>query len=178
VNDGAIYPADVMPNKSSIADDASVIPMDRRITYQCLLISTRISQLIAPMLEEKYGLSVPTWRVMAVIGRYGPLSAKEVAGYTSTDAFFVSRGISHLRKHQLITKHADPADRRRVVLQLTKKGESIRDDVERVISRVETAILGALGEAEREALKTNLSDLAYKALGMVEPPVTWRDFTD
>lgn len=48
---------------------------------------------MAPKWSADFGLSVTNWRVMAVIGRFEPVSAKEIAARTSTDAFFVTRAI-------------------------------------------------------------------------------------
>jgi DNA-binding MarR family transcriptional regulator len=43
------------------------------------MISARVARFLSPMWESRYGLSVDTWRILAVINRYGPVSAKEVA---------------------------------------------------------------------------------------------------
>ncbi|GAA0518873.1 MarR family winged helix-turn-helix transcriptional regulator [Pigmentiphaga sp. GD03639] len=154
------------------------VPLEHRIAYQALMIATRISQFLAPMWEEKYGLTTITWRVMAVVGRFGPLSAKEVAEHTSTDAFFVSRAIVQLTRQGYMTKGVDPRDRRRSVLQLTEAGERARMDVERVMSALEHDVLGAMGQGEERHIRETLSKLAATASDRLKSPRTWKDFAD
>lgn len=69
------------------------VPLENRISYRCLSVASRITRHLAPRWKSEFGLTVTSWRVMAVIGRYEPLSAMQVAERTSTDAFFVGRAI-------------------------------------------------------------------------------------
>lgn len=164
-----------MAKKSS---PAALIPLEHRIAYQCLLVATRISQFLAPMWEKKYGLTTITWRVMAVVGRYGPLSAKDVAEHTSTDAFFVSRAIVQLVEQGYMTKGVDARDRRRSVLQLTPQGEAVQLEIERVMSAVEEDVLGAMDEGEGQRVREALAQLAASASEQLKSPKTWEDFAD
>lgn len=154
----------------------AVISLEARITYQCLLIATRITRLIEPMLADEYDLTAVNWRVLAVVGRYGPLSAKEVAQYTSTDAFFVSRSIVQLVKKGYMTRDVDDRDRRRSVLQLTKKGDVVKQEIEAVLSSIENELLRGLSAQERVNLRLTLQELSAVASTWLGPPLTWRDF--
>lgn len=71
------------------------------------MISARVARFLSPMWESRYGLSVDTWRILAVINRYGPVSAKEVAARISNDAFHVSRAIDRLVRLDLISRNVD-----------------------------------------------------------------------
>ena len=55
-------------------------------------MASRITRHLAPWWKSEFGLTVTSWRVMAVIGRYEPLSAMQVAERTSTDAFAEAGG--------------------------------------------------------------------------------------
>ena len=61
-------------------------------------------------------LPMPAWRSLAVIARFGPLSAGELGARTSSDPFRVVRAIDLLVKRGMITRTPDPADRRRARL--------------------------------------------------------------
>ncbi len=82
-------------------------PLDERLSYRCSMISARVARFLSPMWESRYGLSVDTWRILAVINRYGPVSAKEVAARISNDAFHVSRAIDRLVRLDLISRNVD-----------------------------------------------------------------------
>jgi DNA-binding MarR family transcriptional regulator len=128
------------------------------------------------MWEERYGLTVITWRVMAVIGRYEPLSAKEVAAHTSTDAFFVSRAIEQLVGQNFVRREADPHDRRRACLRLTESGKEAHRAIELVINRLEAEFVADLRERERESLNKALALLDRKTLELQESGRSWKDF--
>lgn len=154
----------------------SRVPLEERLSYRCSLISVRITRFLAPMLEGEYGLTVITWRVMAVVGRYAPLSAKEVATHTSTDAFFVFRAIEQLVSRGYVSRAVDPRDRRKSSLQLTAAGVEVHRRVEAVLSAVEADILSDLDAFEQEALSAVLSDLNEKCARLLAGDRTWRDF--
>ena len=151
-------------------------PLESRLSYRCSMISTRVARFLAPMWESRYGLSVDTWRIMAIIGRYGPLSAKEVATRTSNDAFHVSRAIERLVRMKLVTRDVDPKDRRRAKIDLTAVGRTAHRDIEKVLNRVEDEILTGLRPHDRDTVRGALSILDERALALAASGLTWRDF--
>jgi hypothetical protein len=61
------------------------LDLERWLPYQGSVVSNRVSACLASMYRERFGLTVPGWRVMAVLARYQPLSAKELAHRTAMD---------------------------------------------------------------------------------------------
>lgn len=133
--------------------------LEDRLSYQCSLISTRISRFITPALEERFGLTLIMWRVLAVIGRHEPLSSKDVAQHTSTDAYFVSRAVEQLARKKLISRTPSVHDRRRSCLQLTDEGRKTHQEVEAFINRVEAAWVRDLPSGTRDTLRQMLVTL-------------------
>src|ERR1700761_4425691 len=127
---------DIEPKKEKVGYDPS-LPIEQWISYRFGLILSRIGKFTADMYRTKHQLSQPAWRALAVIARYEPLSAKELAGRTSSDPFKVARAIDALTTQGLIERDADPSDRRKARLRLTKKGWFVYRDVERLSQRLE-----------------------------------------
>jgi DNA-binding MarR family transcriptional regulator len=152
------------------------VALEDRVAYQCLLIASRVTRFMAPMWEQEFGLTPITWRALAVIGRFGPLSAKELAAYTSTDAFFASRAIEQLVGLKLVSRSPDPNDRRRVSLKLTRKGATIRNRVERLMGRVEHDILSRVSTAEQQHVKKVLAELNSATQFLIESSACWQDY--
>jgi DNA-binding MarR family transcriptional regulator len=125
---------------------------------------------------DHYGLTVITWRVMAVIAHFGPLSAKEVAMHTSTDAFFVSRAIDQLVKQDAVRRDTDPLDRRKLVLQLTAKGLRTHEKIEAAVNAIEERVLERMSSKERETVNKALSLLMEKSLVLQGGQTSWQDF--
>lgn len=140
------------------------------------MISARIARFLSPMWESRFGISVDTWRILAVVGRYGPLSAKEVAVRTSNDAFHVSRAIDRLARARLIRRSVDPHDRRRAHIEITAAGRAVQRASEKVLARLEGELVAGLGAAERETLRASLTTLDERAVALMASGLTWKDF--
>lgn len=160
----------------SLNKDDGLVVLEDRVAYQCLLIASRVTRFLTPMWEQEFGLTPITWRALAVVGRFGPLSAKELATYTSTDAFFASRAIEQLVGLKLVSRNPDPKDRRRVSLKLTRKGAAIRNHVERLMGRLEHDILSRVSAGERRHVSKVLAELNSATQFLNESSACWQDY--
>ena len=150
--------------------DAARVSLENRISYRCLSVAARITRHLAPRWKSEFGLTVIRWRVMAVIGRFEPASAKQVAARTSTDAFFVARAIDKLVEQGYVEKGLDPEDRRRLRLSLTGAGRKVHRKVEKMINEVEAGLLAGVSAADAEVFFRVMSVLEDEAarLGIPE----------
>jgi DNA-binding MarR family transcriptional regulator len=135
----------------------SRVLLEDRISYRCLFIATRITRHLAPIWQAEYGLSATSWRVMAVIGRFQPISAKEVAARTSTDAFFMTRAIDRLVEQDYVERGVDASDRRKLSLALTTRGKTVHREIENMINKVEAELLSGLDTQQRKQILEALS---------------------
>jgi DNA-binding MarR family transcriptional regulator len=140
------------------------------------MISARVARFLSPMWESRYGLSVDTWRILAVINRYGPVSTKEVAARISNDAFHVSRAIDRLVRLDLISRNVDAEDRRRASLEVTKGGRAVCREIEAVLSSVERELLGGMSRSEITRFRQQLAMVDDRMVNMAESGLTWQDF--
>ena len=77
----------------------------------------------------KFGLTIPEWRVIGIVGRFPGLSAVEVAERTMLDKVAVSRAVTKLIKAGRIDREFADADRRRSILTLSEDGRKVHDEV-------------------------------------------------
>ena len=66
------------------------------LPYRLAILSHTVSTTIAQVYDKRFGLSIPEWRVIAILGRFPGLSAVEVADRTLMDKVAVSRAVSKL----------------------------------------------------------------------------------
>ena len=87
-----------MASMNEDTDDRADNPLhlDRFIPYRLSVLSNTVSMIIAGAYEREFGLSIPQWRVIAVLARYPDLSAVEVAERTAMDKVAVSRAVQGL----------------------------------------------------------------------------------
>src|SRR5579883_1801335 len=138
------------PRRPAPAADREGLVLEHFLPYRLSVLMLRISSAIARSYERRFRLSVPEWRVMAVLGWFGPLSASGVAEKTQMDKGRVSRRI-------------DRMDRRRSILSLTPAGSAIHREIVPHARRVEARLLAGLSDAERDTLDRLLAKLEARA---------------
>jgi len=147
-------PSPIMKNPK-----AAPIPIENWTGYRFGLLATRLGNFIAPMYASRHDLTMPAWRSLAVIARYQPLTAKQLAMLTSSDAFKVARAIELLVRRGLIDRDLDKSDRRRASLRLTAEGRKVYKDIEKFVVRVERELMAVLDEDEVAVLRRSLDKL-------------------
>ena len=101
------------------------LDLEHFLPYRLSVLSNRVSQGIARTYEERFGLSVTEWRVIAIIGRYPGLSATEVAQRSAMDKVAISRAVRRLLDQGRIEREHNDADRRARHLRLSDAGRAI-----------------------------------------------------
>ena len=113
---------------------------------------------------------MPAWRSLAVIARYQPLTAKQLAARTSSDAFKVARAIDLLVRRGLIHRDVDKNDRRRANLRLSADGRKVYKDIEKFVVRVERELAAALNPREVATLRQSLDKLDRQLESRIKAP--------
>ncbi len=75
--------------------------------------------------RARYGLTRTQWRVMANLGRFGAMTARDICRLSHIEKTKVSRAVSGLEGEGLLTRATSPDDRRAENLSLTQKGRAV-----------------------------------------------------
>lgn len=142
-----------------------ILDLEHFLPYRLSVLSNRISTDIARLYDKRHGLSIPEWRVIAVLARRPGLSATEVAQRTAMDKVAVSRAVSALLDGGRILRDTDEDDRRRSVLRLSEAGRAIYADVAPRAMAYEQRLLEALQPDERQALDRLLARMEQATEG-------------
>lgn len=122
------------------------------LPYRLAILSHTVSTTIAQVYEKRFNLSIPEWRVIAILGRYPGLSAVEVAERTFMDKVAVSRAVTKLLKNGRIDRQFADADRRRSILNLSEEGRRVHDEVAPLALQFERDLLEGLNDDDRARL--------------------------
>jgi DNA-binding MarR family transcriptional regulator len=95
-------------------------------------------------IDKKTGLDVSEWKVMLIVGTFAPMSTKDIAAQSSLDKPTISRTTERLVARKLLTSAADPGDRRKVSLKLTKAGHEKYVRLLHALSSWDTVLLKCL----------------------------------
>jgi DNA-binding MarR family transcriptional regulator len=151
-----------MPNSAARKAEAR-LDLDRFLPYRLSVLSNQVSGAIARQYSDRFALTIPEWRVMAVLGGAPGLSAREVATRTAMDKVQVSRAVDGLVRARRVARTEDDADGRIQRLALTPKGRAIYDEVVPLALHLEEVFLSALKPEERRQLDVLMDKLARQA---------------
>ncbi|HEX2115586.1 MAG TPA: MarR family transcriptional regulator [Alphaproteobacteria bacterium] len=140
--------------------------LERFLPYRLSVLTNTMSRAFARTYGKRFGLSIPEWRVMAVLGRFAPLSANEVAERTAMDKVRVSRAVARLMKAGLIDRATDSGDRRRSALKLSRAGRRVHEGIVPMARRFEAAFMASLSEQDRATLDSLVARLMDNAVAL------------
>jgi DNA-binding MarR family transcriptional regulator len=133
------------------------------LPYRLSVTSHSVSTNIARVYEKRFGVSIPEWRVIAILGRYPGLSAVEVAERTLMDKVAVSRAVTKLIKNGRIDREFADADRRRSILNLSEEGKKVHNEIAPLALSFERELLKDIGEEDFASFNRILDQLREKA---------------
>lgn len=142
------------------ADD---LALEDFLPYRLSVLTNTISNALASVYSRQFELSIPAWRVMAILGRFDNLSAAELVDKTAMDKVAISRAVSLLQDKQYLTRREDTEDRRRSVLSLSNKGRDTYAQIVPLAQRYEQDLLQNLNPEEVDQLHSLIDRLMQKA---------------
>jgi DNA-binding MarR family transcriptional regulator len=145
-----------MPRRTSLK-------LDQFLPYRLSVLSNTVSTAIATAYSKRFDLTIPEWRVLAVLADKPSLTAAEISTRTAMDKVAVSRAVAQLLARRAIVRRTSAQDRRRAHLELSAAGLEVYANVAPVARAYERELLGPLSRAERRALDRLLTILLGRA---------------
>ena len=139
------------------------------LPYRLAVLSHTVSTTIAKVYEKKFGVSIPEWRVIAILGRFPGLSAVEVADRTMLDKVAVSRAVTKLIKNGRVDRQFADADRRRSILNLSEAGRQVHNEIAPLALAFEHDLLQGIDARDYETFNLVVERLLAKAQTMGAP---------
>jgi len=133
--------------------------------YILSVVASRVSKSLASNYVESFDLSIPEWRILAVLNRYEPLSAAQLCVKTNMDKVAVSRALNRLTDRKRIKRDLADEDRRRSVLRLSHTGRQIYQKIEPLALGYQNELLATLSTREQEQLTIIMNKLLAHTAG-------------
>ena len=123
------------------------------VPFRLNRLAAELSSALAAEYQERYGLDIPEWRILATLGfRNDACRAQYIAQCTRTHKSTISRAVTALLKRQLIERVENAADRREFRLQLTGQGRRLYEQLFPRLLHREREILSCLSAEEQKEL--------------------------
>lgn len=130
--------------------------LEEFLPYRLSVAANRVSRLFANHYSDMFELSIPEWRVLATVGRFGTISPTAVGEWAAMDKVKVSRAAGSLVARGLLRQSPDPKDGRGRLLRMTRKGASVHNGVVPLARELEAILAQGLGRTEWRALNRAL----------------------
>ncbi len=129
-----------------------LVVLERFLPYRLNVLASLTSQALAQIYRERFGLTIPGWRVVATLGQYGVRTARDIAVHAVMHKSTVSRAVSQLEARGILRRGANPDDRREERLELTAAGQEVYRAVAPEALAFEARLLSVLSPAEQSCL--------------------------
>ena len=99
------------------------------LPYLMSVATNAVSDMIAGEYQSRFGLKIPEWRVMAVLGDAGPQTQRTLVGATRMDKVAVNRACKVLEERGLAARSPNADDGRSHHLELTAAGRAMHAEI-------------------------------------------------
>jgi DNA-binding MarR family transcriptional regulator len=137
------------------------------LPYQLSITSNAVSDLIARGYRRKFGLKIPEWRLMAVLGERGGATQRDLVSATAMDKVTVNRASKAMVDRGLIGRAPNEADGRSHHLMLTDTGRELYDQIVPLALSIEAELEQALGKEDARLLANILHKLREQVGRMI-----------
>ena len=132
------------------------------LPYRMLILSRMIDRETQRDLQEKFGLSLAEWRLLAMSHALGPCSAAQIGTAGQIDRAEISRALGKLEAAGLLERSPDPDHGKRQILSVTRKGEQVHTRVAEERRTYFRTITADLSDDERELIETAMTAMAQR----------------
>lgn len=146
------------------ADRADHLHLEQFLPHRLSVLTNTVSAALAEEYSDRFDLSIPEWRVMAVLAHAPGLSAAEVAAHTAMDKVAISRAVARLMAAGRLRRRRTTGDRRRLALELSRAGRRVYGQIVPWALDYEHRLLAALtanGAATLDGTLTTLIERAH-----------------
>jgi DNA-binding MarR family transcriptional regulator len=132
--------------------------LDRFLPYHVNRTGVRLAAVFGKELE-RFDLTLPMWRVLAVLWHHGELKVGDLCADTTIEQSTLSRLLVTMANRGLVTRERSKVDARAVVVDLTPAGRKLTKTLIPWALRFERVALKGFTQAE--------IDLLYSMLGRI-----------
>lgn len=116
-------------NRNPATTEGEVLELEGFLPYRLNVLATLVSQSLARVYGERFGISIPEWRILATLGQFPEMTAREIGQHSRMHKTTVSRAVAALEKRQLVARRPNRQDMREAFLAMTPQGQAIYAEI-------------------------------------------------
>ncbi len=137
--------------------------LDDYLPYQLSTTSNVVSDVIAGEYKSLFGLKIPEWRVMSVLGTRGASTQRHLVEATLMDKVTVNRAVKNLVDRTLLERSPNTADGRSHHLLLSSSGRDLYGKILPAAQAMDKKIMSVLSATEKAELSAMLARIKKSA---------------
>jgi DNA-binding MarR family transcriptional regulator len=106
-------------------NDRAHLDLDNYLPYLLNRVGFALVESFTAAALKDHGLSIDMWRVLAALSNNGGQRQVDLSGMTSIDVSTMSRLVSRLVRHGLVTRSRSRTSNREVLVALSPKGRAL-----------------------------------------------------
>lgn len=150
---------------ASIGAQKHALDLEQFLPYRLSVASNAVSRKIATAYADQFDLSIPEWRLVAVLSAHGGATQQDLVRATLMDKVAVSRASKLLESKGLVLRQTDAEDARALRLQLTRSGSDLYARIAPVALELESLVLKGFSQSEIALLHSLLRRLETAVTG-------------
>ena len=142
--------------------DSAAVSVLRRVAGRPTWLLSRANARSQSLLSDAFaaeGVRGYHFRMLAALDQYGSSSQADLGRHTGIDRSDVVATLNDLVASGLVQREADPVDRRRNVITITKRGAGALERLDAALDDVQDALLDPLTPNERRTFVRLLAKL-------------------
>jgi DNA-binding MarR family transcriptional regulator len=132
------------------------------LPYLMSVTTNAVSDMIAGEYRARFGLKIPEWRVMAVLGDAGAQTQRSLVGATRMDKVAVNRACKVLEDRGLVARSPNADDGRSHHIELTAAGQAVHGEIMPLALDMERRLFASLSASELKDFKALLARITAR----------------
>jgi DNA-binding MarR family transcriptional regulator len=145
-----------------------LLKLEDFLPYRLTVLAETVSQSLAHLYADRYGISISEWRVVATLGQFQTMTAKDIGRHSRMHKTKVSRAVALLEDKGLVRREVNREDLRQAFLTLTGRGRKIYASLVPDALAFSRSLAEVLSAPERDVLEAILPRLMQRSEELVD----------
>lgn len=147
---------------------ASVLRLEDFLPYRLVVAASLVSQATSRTYAAQYGIGIAEWRVIATLGEFGTLTAKQIGAHSHMHKTKVSRAVAELTEKKMLARQPNREDKREAFLTLSDTGLEIYRKIAPAALELSQRMFGEVSANDRAAFERVLDKVTARAAALAD----------
>lgn len=145
-----------------------ILRLEDFLPYRLVVAASLVSQATARTYSTQYGIGIAEWRVLATLGEFGTMTAKQIGAHSHMHKTKVSRAVATLTEKKMLARRANRDDKREAFLTLSPAGQKIYNEIAPAAVALSQRVFGEVSPDDRAAFERVLDTVTARAARLAD----------